>query len=255
MSLTGKNVNARKFAALVLLEAIAKFAYAAHPLVTDDTGTQGTLNRQIEASTDRAQRMDGKHRFGSLTYTYGLRENLDLFINVPLAFSSPAGLQDIAFGAKWRLAEANAFSLAVKPDLLLATGDQSKGLGNGRTSLALTLIGSYDAAPWIFHGNAGFTFNRYKLQADQSANRAIVWRTSTAVWYLLDRHWKLVADAGIVRDPVKTSATAPGYILTGAIYSPATNIDLDAGLKFGIGCRDCATQVGHQVGVGLTWRF
>jgi hypothetical protein len=66
---------------------------------------------------------------------------------------------------------------------------------------------------------------------------------------------KLVADTGAEQDINKTSNKRAAYLVTGVIYSPHKNLDLDAGLKFGIGCRACENNVDRQLGIGLTRRF
>jgi hypothetical protein len=229
--------------------------HAAHPLVTDDTGTQDKGNSQIEVNADWTRQNGATTRTGTFTYSYGVLDNVDAFINLPATFTSPAGLNDASIGLKWRWMEAGPASFGLKSELLLPTGKQDRGLGNGRSSLALMLISSYDAAPWAFHANVGMTFNRYALQADRDANRNTLWRASMATSYAFNQQWKLVADTGIARNTDRTGSDHPAYLLTGAIYSPTKDLDIDFGVRYGIGCDQCPNGLDRQFGTGLTWRF
>ncbi|RJG08125.1 transporter [Noviherbaspirillum cavernae] len=248
-------MRARLTAALLLC-GLTQAAYAAHPLVTDDTGTQDTGNSQLEVNADRARYGDATRRTTSaVTYTYGALRNLDVFFNVPMALSSPSGAGDVSIGMKWRFAEGDNSSVAFKPELLLPSGDENKALGTGKAGFGLTLIGNWEAAPWTLQGNVALTFNNYKLQADRDANRTALWRVSAAARYALNEQWQLLGDLGVSRNNEVSSNSHPAYFLTGVIYSPMKTLDLDAGIRFGLGCSECTAQIDRQFGLGLTWRF
>ena len=104
-------------------------------------------------------------------------------------------------------------------------------------------------------GNLALALNNYKLQADRDANRNALWRVSAAARYALTEQWQLLADLGVFRNIDISSNNHPAYFLTGVIYSPRKTLDLDAGLRFGLGCGECAAQIDRQFGIGLTWRF
>lgn len=244
-----------KFFSALLLGGLIQSAYAAHPLVSDDSSTQGNGNHQIEFNADQLTQSGANTHVGASTYTFGALGNLDVFVNVPVTHASMAGVNDASLGAKWRFADGETASVALKSELLLPTGDTSKGLGNGRANFGLTLIGTYLAAPWSLHGNVGFAVNRFQKQCDQDANRSMLWRASVAASYNVNERWQLVGDAGLTRNPDVTSNTALGYFLVGTIYSPNEKLDLDVGAKVGVGCKACASQIDHQIGIGVTWRF
>ncbi|GAC1523252.1 MAG: transporter [Collimonas sp.] len=238
-------------------------AHAAHPLVTDNTGTQDSNHQQIELNTDWLRQNDVHSHVVNFTYSYGLLENLDLYVNPPATVSSPSGINDIALGVKWRFLEVDDFSFALKPELTFPSGDPDQGLGHGETSMSLTLIGSYQSGDWAFSGNVAANYNRYRLLSDQQANRNVLWRASVAAIYEVTPKWSLAFDGGITSNSERASDSSgdrhassnPGYLLTGVIYSPNPNLDLDAGIKFGIGCGACAAQTHRQLGAGITWRF
>ena len=98
-----------RFNGVVVMTIVAlcasQAAYGAHPLVTDDTGTQNTGNQQVEFNLDRVRQTSARSTVGALTYTYGSRPDTDLFINLPATFQAPAGINDASLGAKWRFFE------------------------------------------------------------------------------------------------------------------------------------------------------
>lgn len=228
-------------------------AYAAHPLVTDDTGVQGEGRHQIELNTDWSRQAGQSGHIGSFIYTYGVTDKLDLFASVPQTFRSAtgSGTGDVSLGAKWRFYDEEGLSLALKPEWLLPSGDADKGLGNGKSSAALTGIASYETGAWTFHGNVGTTFNRYQLAGDDASKRKLVWRASTAVWYSVQPQWKLVADIGVAQNQDKGNRTYPAYGLVGVIWSPNETVDLDLGTKFGLN----KAEVTRQLGLGVTLHF
>ncbi|MDP5007858.1 MAG: transporter, partial [Glaciimonas sp.] len=136
-------------------------------------------------------------------------------------------------------------------ELIFPTGNQHRGNGAGRTSVALTLLSSYAAAPWTFHSNVGISSNRYALPEDQEVNEQAIWRSSRAVSYDVNEQWQVLVDVGVARNPERIRHLNPAYFLTGVVYAPTKDIDLDVGLKFGLN----NAEVTRQVGVGLAWRF
>ncbi|MQR00145.1 transporter [Glaciimonas soli] len=236
---------------VLYLTFVMPAAFAGHPFVTDDTNTQGTGNQQLEANTDWASQDGASVHEGNITYTVGASDKLDVYVNVPVTYTTPRGLNDTTLGAKWRFYEEGAMSFALRPELILPTGNQHFGNGNGRTSTTLTLIGSYDAAPWTFNANIGISSDRYDLQIDRDENQRAVWYASTAASYQLNEQWMVAADIGVARNSERAQSVNPAYFLTGLVYSPTKNVDLDAGIKFGLN----EAEVAHQLGVGVTWRF
>ncbi|HTN67611.1 MAG TPA: transporter [Burkholderiaceae bacterium] len=224
---------------------------AGHPFVTDDTSTQGLDKQQFEANTDRARQSGTVLQVGHFIYSYGTLQNLDLFVDLPATFSSPAGVNDVSAGLKWRFYEDGASSFALKSALLFPSGNQRLGYGSGRSNLVLTLIGSRYTAPWAWHANLGLSTNRQAADSINVGQHSLLWQASAALAYDFNRHWKTLADLGIARNPDPARGPHPAYFLTGIIYSPDTAVELDAGLKFGLN----RTASDHQIGVGLTWRF
>jgi hypothetical protein len=128
---------------MLLLAGLGQLSYAAHPLVTDDTSTQGKGRSQIEVNSDWIQFTGETGHIAAFTYSYGKTDALDLYGTLPVSLSSPSGWDDLSFGAKWRYWESAQSSLAVKCELYLPTGNELRGLGNGSPSLAVSLLASH----------------------------------------------------------------------------------------------------------------
>jgi len=233
----------------LLLSCLAQPARSAHPLVSDDTSTQGRGNYQAELNSDWPQFAGRTSHVAAFTFSRGATDTLDLYGTLPASLSSPSGIGDLSFGAKWRFWQNEQSSFAIKPELFLASGNVDKGLGKGSPTLALTLIRSHIVGRWGFDTNIGITANR-DLTFDDTRH-LIVWRASTAVTYTPSPRWTLVADTGIARNPDKTIRTNPAFILAGAIYRPRGNVDIDIGIKAGL----TSAEVHRQTGAGLTVRF
>ncbi|EIJ47453.1 hypothetical protein GWL_16940 [Herbaspirillum sp. GW103] len=248
-----KNKTIRVSCLTALLLAASHPAFAAHPLVTDDAGVQGSGGMQLEMNTDWSRQDGNAAHVGGLTFTYGVTDKLDMFFNLPQTFQAPSGtgVGDVSVGAKWRFHEADGLALALKPELFMPSGDEEKGLGTGRNSMALTGIASYETGPWALHGNLGLRYNRFKLESDREGQRKTLWRASVAVAYGLNEQWRLVADTGLAQNPDASSRKLPSYALVGAIWSPNKTVDLDAGAKFGLN----KAEVTRQFGVGVTLHF
>lgn len=175
-------------------------AYAAHPLVSEDTGTQGTRGNQIELNSDWSRGGGERTNTAAFTYTRGVAEAVDIFVNAPTTWKSTTGqstgLNDVSLGAKWRFFENGGFSLGIKPEWIAASGDEDKALGNGKDSYALTLMAQVetDDVTWLF--NYGTTRNRFRRQSDSLANRKAVDRVSAAMLYGVTDAITLLVDVG-----------------------------------------------------------
>ena len=271
-SLAGRDRHAWKktvrLSLLIWLTALP-MAWASHPLITDDTGTQGRgkfqieLDNQISFNKEKLPNGDGTSTISKSTEaemkmlaTYGVVDTVDLILGVPYQWKrnetdgaetqKADGLADISLEVKWRFFEKDGYSLAVKPGVTLSVGDEGKGLGTGRVALTFFFIATKDWDPWAFHLNLGYKRNENKL--DQ---REDIWHTSVAGEWKLRKDLKLVANIGMEKNPDRTSSIDPAFILGGIVYSVTDNFDIDLGIKGGLTPAepDC-TLLG-----GLTFRF
>ena len=223
-------------------------AFAGHPLVTDDTGTQGKGKGQVEVGlsffSDKDKVADAttfKTEGGDVAVgvTIGLLDSLDIVLGVPYAWyildendarvDRADGLSDIGFDAKWRFFEKNGWSLALKPGVSVPTGDEDKGLGAGRTSYRMFFIGTKEFEPVAIHANIGYIRNE-----NNSEERKDIWHVSVATEVEVIKDLKLLANIGVERNPDTASENRPAFVLGGVSYDVSEKITIDAGVKYGL---------------------
>lgn len=234
-------------------------AFAAHPLITEDTGTQGRGRFQLELiaelghEEERGVVEEGFDRAAVLSY--GLRDNLDLILTIPHTRhvvkgdglrTTDQGLGDVGLDAKWRFFEKNGISVAVKPGLTFASGDEDKGLGAGELNWSAFLVTSFENDPWGYHIHLGYMRNR-----NVQGERNVLHHTSVALTYALRDDWLLVADLGTFTTPDPGFDENTSFLILGAIYSVTDDLDLDFGIKRGVS--EPETDVTWLL--GLAWRF
>lgn len=262
--------STKRFATQVTLLTLAWFAVPAsafHPLVTDDTGTQGSGGNQLEFSfnEDRASAAGniGRLRTLPIVYTRGLTETLDVFGGVSYArIRSSTAAGDVSgggnpsFGAKWRFYEneRNKTGFAIKPEVLFpASADrESAGLGTGKTSGKLTLILTQEVPFGAIHVNAGVARDRYVntfRNADTTTTRASI----APVWNLSDQ-WTLALDLGTESARAGGATVRSNFVELGAIYSLRKHLDFALGiLRWSDNENHRTTK--HTATAGITWRF
>jgi hypothetical protein len=261
--------SGRRWAALAtfLCAAMAcapAMSFAARPLVTDDTGTVGKGNTQVELGVEASSREDtvdevrtkstGTEVLGVVTY--GASETVDIITGFPYTWGRDRedgvtvfddnGLSDLSFEVKWRFFEKNGLSFALKPGLTLPTGDHEKGFGTGRPTYRLTFIASKEVKPFAFHLNACYTRNENRVD-----ERKDLWSASAAATYEPIKGLSIVGNLGLERNTDPTVQTAPAFALVGLNYTINDRITLDGGYKFGLN----REEVDRSIIGGITLHF
>ncbi len=251
----------------LLLATLSSATLALQPLITDDTGTQGEGNKQIEVGfVDERASLSGettRTRALPLVFTWGATETLDLYVGVtPTMIRSDApgadadGLGNTALGAKWRFMDNadTGTSLALKTEVRLpvSSAQEASGLGTGVTSYGLTLILSQDVSFGSLHFN--LARGRDEFRSESLIPQADSLRTSFAPIWNVSEEWKLALEVG--RESVSSAgdSTSSQFVQLGAIYSPSENLDLAFGI---LQSNDSATPqtTTTTATAGLTWRF
>jgi hypothetical protein len=239
-------------------------AWGAHPLITDDAGTQGKGKFQTEVSgqhdsdKETVNGVSAELTGGQIatTLSYGVIENADLVLSLPYQWDKvkeggvtvydEKGVSDMTFEVKWRFFEKDGLSLALKPGVKIPTGNDEKGLGAGRTGYQAFFIGSKEAAPWAFHVNVGYIGNENKTDEEKN-----IWHASFATTCEVVKNLKLVGNIGIERNRDKTADKDPAFLLGGVIYSVTERFDIDFGVKYGLN----AAETDWSLMVGTAFRF
>ncbi len=247
-------------------------ASAFFPFITDDTGTQGRGGNQVEITyefvkeysevIDESGRLinstTGISNAFPMTYTYGVTDDIDIFLGVSRQTNPINGWQNTEIGAKWTFAgdQTTGWSAAIKPVIILpvSTGMQNAGLGNAQTNWGATLIGSYLKPDYEFHLNAGYTSNRYSVTSDAEPLRTNLWSVSAAPILVLNDQWKLGFDIGWQTNPGYNS----NYSVFGGIgvqYSPIKNLQIGIGafMQPAINATDNAWS--YTVTTGIAYQF
>ena len=141
--------------------ALGAPAHAAHPLLTEDTGTQGLGKDQLELMVDEMRDHGAgasvRERVTSAVLSYGIRDDVDLQFGLPhvrqhmhdaAGRHAGEGVLDTSADIKWRFFERETLSLGLKTGVTLPTGDKDRGFGTGRVTWGALLIGSYEPGRW-----------------------------------------------------------------------------------------------------------
>jgi hypothetical protein len=242
-----------------MLHAAPFVVFANHPLITDDTGTQGKGKSQLE--------FDGQEEYGNRDgiketdieitpmLSYGLADAVDLIVSAPYDITKTEqsgettrekGSSDLSLQVKWHFYEQNGLSFAVKPGITLPTGNDHKGLGTGKVTYGVYFIATKDLKPWAFHGNLGYVRNENTQNA-----RKDIWYASLASELQVRKNLKLVGNFGVQRGDDPDSPHNPAFLLGGLVYSLTENVDIDSGYKYGFTGSDAV----HTILAGITFRF
>lgn len=257
--------------------AAAPAAYAAHPYITDDSDTQGKGNWQLELMAERTRssasaglgagtvRQETRTSLFNPVLTYGVLDDLDIALGGAqlrqrtaedgVLLDEASGRGDSSLELKWRFYGAGGLGLAVKPSLILPTGDENRGLGTGKASWGANLILSYDTKPWTFLANAAYQRARFALPADRDSNRADLWRLSAGFAFDLAEALRLAGEAGVRTNPFRDdpfAVPASGrFAMLGVIWSLTGSMDFD----FGVRKRLNRAEPGSVLLAGATFRW
>jgi hypothetical protein len=237
------------------LAAVAGAGFAAHPLQTEDTGTQGAANLELENGFARERDRDA-----GATTTFGWQPQLSAgvtptfdaivqpsFVSVRARGAATlSGAGDTNLDAKWRFLGVDPWSLAVRAGLELPTARAGLGLRHGRLGEHALLVATFDAAPTTVHANLGAT--HVPPAPGVRATSAVV---SAAVLQQVDERLILTVDSAFTQDPDPARRTWPGDVLAGAIWTLRPGLDVDVGYQASVR----AEPANRQWLAGLTWRF
>ena len=225
---------------VVLLCALTPLSgHAAHPLITEDTGTQGQGRFQLELTNEYITvREGGANQLLALTaaaFSYGVVENIDVILTLPhlrlghsVASATPGaqGLTDLGLDVKWRFYEKEKLSIALKPGITFPTGDDTRNLGSGKHTWSAYVTTSYETAPWTWHLHLGHVHHNNTF-----SEREDIWHASAAAVRQVGDSLKLILDTGIETNTDRSAEADPVFLITGLIYTPHPNFDIDLGYK------------------------
>jgi hypothetical protein len=220
---------------LVLTLAMAGRALAGHPMLSEDTGTQGSNNYELELGYDLS-RSDGNRTFlFQPQFSYGVTPALDLILQPSyLTSRGPGDARAHGFGDtnldfKWRFFGSAPLTVGVRAGLELATAQQGLGLPRDRVSPHGILVATLDVAPFGVDFNLG-----YANAPGDVTHRSDLFHASVGAQYALNEKLFLVSDTSLDSNPDATQAQYMLVTLVGAIYTVRPGFDIDAGYRAGL---------------------
>jgi hypothetical protein len=161
-----------RWATLLLASVIVTpTAQAGPPFVTDDPETPSLhgweINIPITLEHESGEQVLETPLFD---INYGYRRNLQLKVEVALlnvrldGDRTERGLSDTSVGVKWRFLEEDRHlpQMAVYPQVAIPTGDDRRGLGEGKPSYRLPLVVQKSWGPWTVFGNVGVVVQNWR---------------------------------------------------------------------------------------------
>jgi len=158
------------------------------PLETDDPGTPGPGNLELNVSVEAERESVGTfYDAPRLDFNVGVGARLQLKLEVPWRVADGAagpaqtGMGNPVLGVKWRFAQTHAVAASVYPQATLEGPESSrgKGLADSGTALLLPIEVAWDPGPVSLNGEVGYELSQdtpelvYGLALAYEAARAL----------------------------------------------------------------------------------
>ena len=140
------------------------FTRAGPPFVTEDPEPPPLGGWEINVPFI-IERTPGKTQMDAPLFdlNYGLRD-IQLKLEIPIEIAhedsnrTAAGAGDLLIGVKWRFFnnEKSLLQFGIYPQLLVPSGDHSRGLGEGQPAYLFPVVAQKSWGKWTLYGNVGF---------------------------------------------------------------------------------------------------
>jgi len=233
------------------LLALPLDARAGHPMLTEDTGTQGTGNAELELGFSWASDAGNRYFLFQPQLSYGATPTLDLIVQPSWldtdVTDTPTvhGYGDTNLDFKWRFFGRDPYSLAIRAGATVATSTNDLGLPAGKTAEHALLVGTYDATPLTIDANLGYARN-----PDLPEHRTDIFHVSAAALYAATDRMNLVLDLAWDSNPDATRSSPLAVGLVGAIYTCRPGLDVDIGYRSHLN----SAAIDRQWLLGVTFR-
>lgn len=233
----------------------AGYALAGPPLLTDDAGTVEVGKAEFElngSNTDDKTTTSGvttkcSTADAELKITTGLHRNLGITLAVPYTINGRVeendqttsrnnGFGDMSLEMKYAFAELADIKFAIKPIVIIPTGNSSEGLSEERWQFGTTLIATREFADgtYAIHANMGYEHHSYRDRDVKESTRSDLWSGSIAGEAEVTKGLFIVADFGLATTADKSTSELSACFLTGARYEINGHLDINAGVKLGL---------------------
>jgi cobalt/nickel transport protein len=228
--------------------------FAARPLTTDDAWTVERGKFQVETGLDFLREDNHDRGFNpSLTFTYGVSDQMDLAIGSSYLFMHPKGgenengIGDTEVKLKYRLANEKDWrpAFAVAGILKIPTASESRGLGSGKVDFTINSILTKSLTKRLtLHFNLGYTFTGETGAANEL-------NYSLACQFILTEKWTLAGEIAGLNNFNGRKQDDPLSGLIGMTYQLIDNWIWDAGVEIGMS----RASPDFRVTTGLTFLF
>jgi len=235
---------------VIMLVAMPVKARAMHPLITDDTGTQGKGAVLVESNVNYMKDNEFRSTTVPLSLTAGINETMDVGVEIPylslrpsaVTGQSESGFSDVNVKFKHRFYERekkdgeqgqSERSLAYQVAYSQSTGREELGLGAGTVRWSARLLGTTEWESTEFNVNLGYDSSGKALKRGNFVFDYTV-SLSVAAKYERPKPWEPVAELAVIKvkgiDGYGRIVTA----LVGIIYEPSERYYVDSGIRVGL---------------------
>ena len=225
-------------------------AQAMHPLITDDTGTQGPGGVLVESNVNYLKDNQFKSTAVPVAFTAGIGETMDAAFEIPYLwlYPSPAtgddenGFSDVLFKFKHRFYEREKkageheqfeLSLAYQVAFSQPMGREEKGLGAGTARWGARLISTTEWESVEINANIGYESSGKALRRGNfTFDHAVA--LSIAAKYERAKPWEPVVELAVIRIKETDVYSRIANALVGMIYEPSEHFYVDAGVRVGL---------------------
>jgi hypothetical protein len=218
---------------LAALALATSTAYAGHPMLSEDTGTQGRGNAELELgyAWTRVDALSSAFLFQP-QLSFGTSTTFDMIVQpswtsvASKGVPQQRGVGDTNFDFKWRFYGSAPWSVGTRSGLQVPTAQKNLGLPHRKVSPHTLLVVTGDYTPLTVDFNLGYT----RVPPDFGV-RADLLHFSAAASYELQQRLFFIFDSAVDSNPDSGSRTPPIVALIGLIYTVRPGFDLDIGYR------------------------
>jgi len=236
------------------LACAAGLAFAGPPFQTDDPEPVELHHYEFYVATQQTLTSDG--RSGTLPhfeFNYGAAPDVQLHLIVPVAFSHPSdgprelGYGDTELGIKYRFVQEgdNTPMVGVFPIYLAPTGNEDRGLGNGRYQLFLPVWLQKHWDKWTTYGGGGYWINH----ASGAKNN---WFFGWQLQRELTEQWTLGAEVFHRTEQAAGEGASSGFNVGGS-FNPSEHHHILLSLGKGLQNADATNKFSSYLAYQLTY--
>jgi hypothetical protein len=225
----------RRIAALIL-PFVAIAAHAAHPLISEDTGTQGTGKFELELGSESHRPEVGGRVFElDPQLSWGARDDVDLILRPTYFWLSGAavdvagrraGFGTTALDVKWRAVERNPWSFGVRGGVDLPTAQD--GIGPHEPGGHILAMVTYEADALM--ATANVAYSHLPKDVGFGERRDIV-RVSAGTLVRITHAVQLAGDIATAQSADAFDHRWPAVALIGFVATLPLGFDVDAGVQ------------------------